>query len=209
MIALYKPTKNNTGALVSFKYNKKYDSLFIEMAKQTGWDDAKKRGSFKNSPVKIVAKFTTVEAATIIDAIENNREFKIFHSNDSGSTAGSFCPYLRDNNQVGHSLSLTQKNNEKNESNSLRIGFTFGEGVMIKEFLKTCLSISNHSAINKQNEYALNKYKENQNNGGQNTTTQPQTQPKQQAAEAKDDWANWDFGGNSSQKQEENDDDLI
>ena len=208
MLALYKPTKNNTGALVSFKYNKGYDSLFIEMAKQTGWDDTKKRGSFKNSPVKITAKFSVGEIASFVDAIENNREFKIFHSNDYGSTAGSFCPYIRGNDQVGYSLSLTQKNNEKNESNSLRIGFYFGEGVQIREYLKTCLAISNHSAINKQNEYALNKYKENQNNGGQNATTQPQTQPKQQA-EVKDDWANWDFGGNSSQKQEESDDDLI
>jgi len=208
MIALYKPTKNNTGALVSFKYNKKYDSLFVEMAKQTGWDDTKKRGSFKNSPVKIVAKFTTVEAATIIDAIENNREFKIFHSNDLGSTAGSFSPYIRDNNQVGHSLSLTQKNNEKNESNSLRIGFTFGEGVLIREFLRTCLAISSHSSINKQNEYALNKYKENKNNNVQNS--QPQPQPKQeQKTEVKDDWANWDFGGSSSSKQQDDDDDLI
>lgn len=208
MIALYKPTKNNTGALASFKYNKKYDSLFIEMAKQTAWDDTKKRGSFKNSPVKIVAKFTMVEAASIIDAIENNREFKIFHSNDLGSTAGSFCPYMRGNDQVGYSLSLTQKNNERNESNSLRIPFSFGEGVLIREFLRTCLAISSHSSINKQNEYALNKYKENKNNNVQNS--QPQPQPKQeQKTEAKDDWANWDFGGGSSSKQQDDDDDLI
>ena len=208
MIQFYKPNPRVSGTATSIKFNKGYDSIFIEMIKQTGWDDTKKRGSFKNSPVKIVAKFTTVEAATIIDAIENNREFKIFHSNDLGSTAGSFGPYLRDNNQVGHSLSLTQKNNEKNESNSLRIGFTFGEGILIREFLRTCLAISSHSSINKQNEYALNKYKENKNNGGQNS--QPQPQPKQELkTEVKDDWANWDFGGSSSSKQQQDDDDDL
>lgn len=178
MITYYKPNKNVKGSACSFKYNEYFDSLFIEMFKQTGWDDKRKKGSFKGSGDKIVSKFNVNEIAAFVDSIENNREFKIFHSSEKGSTSGSFSKYEMNGKQVGFSLSLTQKSSETNESTSIRIGFNFPESVLLREFLKTCLQLSNKKAIDKHQKFLNNN--RNSNNGN-----------NQSSGESWDDWSDF------------------
>lgn len=141
----YKGNPKNTGTACAFQ--SKGPALFINFIKQFSWNESRKLGSFrenmKNPEKTGTFKFNPVEAAGMIDALERNNEYKFYHSSPNGISIGKFCPYIRDGNQIGYSLSVSkeQKGDTVNK-NSFLIGFTFAEAILVKEFLYKLISNS-------------------------------------------------------------------
>jgi len=164
---LYKPNKNSSGSACQVQYNRFSDCLYISLVKQTGWNPqgngGKGTGTFKNSPVNILAKFSKFEIGSFLDAIERNVEFKFFHSSNMGSTSGSFQPYERNGRLIGFSLSIFQKDTENNQQNAV-IGFTFSETIVLRELLLQALRESAIKEFDKSEEYSRKKFQESNQN---------------------------------------------
>ena len=124
------------------------------MIKQHGWNEKTRTGSFsqnRNDPSKRVnVKFSAVEVASFIDTIESNRESTGYHGSNQ-IVRFKFCPYVRDGEQVGFSLSITKelKEDSTNKTNFL-IGFTFPESTLLREHLSHILR---QSFLNEDNEF--------------------------------------------------------
>jgi len=145
MITFYKPNSKNTGTACSFTFNGKDASVWGSLIKQSSWNDAKKIGSFsenQNNPNKSVkVKFSLTEAAGIIDAIERNVEFSAYHTSEKQTTRIKFCPYIKEDKQVGYSYSVNKEDKQNSENKqSYLIGFYFNEAILIREFLKFALT---------------------------------------------------------------------
>lgn len=144
MISFYKPNSKNTGTACSFSVNTKDNSVWSSLIKQNGWNDAKKIGSFsgnQNNPDKSVRiKFSLVEAAGILDALNRNIEFSAYHSSERQITRIKFAPYIKDGNQVGYSYMVSKENKENSENKqNYLIGFYFSEASLLKEFISYAL----------------------------------------------------------------------
>lgn len=140
MISFYKPNSKNTGTACSFSINSKEGSIWSSLIKQSGWNDATKTGSFsdnKDNPQKSArVKFSTIEAAGILEAIDKNVEFSAYHSSDKQITKIRFSPYIKDGKQVGFSYSVNKENKDNIENKqSFLLGFYFNEARLLKEFL--------------------------------------------------------------------------
>lgn len=135
----YKGNPKITGTACSFQvYN---GSLFVNFIKQFSWDESKKLGSFRenmNNPEKTGKfKFSAVEAGSIVDAINRNIEYKFYHTSPNSTAMGKFCPYInKEGVKIGYSFSVSkeQKGDTVNKTSFL-IGFTFGEAVLLKQFI--------------------------------------------------------------------------
>ena len=143
MIQFYKPNKKVTGTACSFWLNRD-GAVMASMIKQDSWNDSKRIGSFaknKDNPNKrVITKLSNVEVAGIIDVLESNREFSEFHRSKNQTLQIRFCPYLRNDSQVGFSFSINKTNNEDSTNKvGFIIGFTFAEGRYLKEFLLNIL----------------------------------------------------------------------
>ena len=141
MIQFYKPNPKVTGTACSFWLNED-GSIMSSMIKQDSWNDQKRIGSFsknKGNPQKsVIVKFSPSELGGIIDAMERNESFSAYHSSKDQITKINFGPYVskKDNKQVGFSYSINKE--EKQDSTNkigFVIGFNFGEGRYLKEFL--------------------------------------------------------------------------
>lgn len=178
---IYKPNAKMSGSACSLNYNNYSESLYIEMIKQASWDDTKKRGTFDKEN-KLLAKFNPNEIGAMLDVLNRNTEWKIFHNSDKGSTSGSFSPYKNQSNvQMGYSLSLYQKDaNDANNTRSVRIGFTFAEAEVLKQFFIACLQDYSRKLIKRTEDYSKKKYLENKGN------VQPQNTPKDEALDWSD-----------------------
>jgi hypothetical protein len=145
MISFYKPNNKNTGTACSFSVNPKDESIWSSLIKQSSWNDLKKIGSFsenQNNPNKSVKiKFSLVEAAGMLNALEKNVEFSAYHTSEKQSTQIKLSPYIRDDKQVGFSyvVNRTDKQNSENKQTYL-IGFYFNEAALLKEFIKYALN---------------------------------------------------------------------
>lgn len=144
MISFYKPNSKNTGTACSFSVNPKDGSIWSSLIKQASWNEGKKIGSFsenQNNPNKSVkVKFSLVEAAGLLSALEKNNEFSAYHTSDKQTTQIKLAPYIKDGNQVGFSyvVNKTDKQNSENKQSYL-IGFYFNEASLLKEFVKYSL----------------------------------------------------------------------
>jgi len=145
MISFYKPNSKNTGTACSFTVNAKDASIWGSLIKQSSWNEVKKIGSFsenQNNPNKSVKiKFSLTEAAGILDAIERNVEFSAYHTSEKQTTRIKFCPYIKEEKQVGYSYSVNKEDKQNSENKqSYLIGFYFNEATLIREFLKFALN---------------------------------------------------------------------
>lgn len=185
MISFYKPTKTVTGTACSFYYNSNDKSFFCTMIKQHGYNEKTRLGSFsenRNNPNKRVnVKFNAVEIASFIDTIESNREFTGYHGSNQIARF-KFCPYVRGDQQIGFSLSVTKelKEDSTNKTNFL-IGFTYPESVLLREHLAHLLK---ESFLNEEKEFkSKNKKYVPQDNGltaqenNENTQLAPSASP--------------------------------
>lgn len=140
-IHIYHPNRKSTGFAASFWYSDRDDTIFATLLKQSGWDDARQNGVFKdsmNDPLKRVnIKISYTEIAAIVDCIERGRPLSAFHDADEFPKQIKFEPWLdADSKQKGYSFSVTVQNKQDSTfKNPFYIGLTFAEGRLIREFL--------------------------------------------------------------------------
>ena len=139
MLAFYKPNRAVKGSLANFSFNSKGDKkgIFVELVKQTGWNNENSTGSFKDGE-KVNIKFSLIEACALIRAIENNTSAAdngFYHSSQKGSARISFTPYIRNEQQVGFSLGVVKQEGQSQDKKNFYIGLDFNEARLLKEFL--------------------------------------------------------------------------
>ena len=137
-INFYKPTQKVTGAACSFSFNSKEECVFIQLIKQVSYNAGKRLGTF-NGGEKINLKFSMTETAGMIDALERNVAYSMFHTTAVAKTGINFEPYMDQVTltQKGFSLKIHQTAGE-NKIGFL-LGFTFPEMALVKEYLKFSL----------------------------------------------------------------------
>ena len=145
MISFYKPNSKNTGTACSFSVNPKDESIWSSLIKQNSWNDQKKIGSFsenQNNPNKSVKiKFSLIEAAGMLDALERNSEFSAYHTSEKQTTRIKLSPYIKDGNQIGFSYSVNKEDKQNSENKqSYLIGFYYNEARLLREFLSYALN---------------------------------------------------------------------
>ena len=138
-LQFYKPNAKVTGTACSF-WTTDDGSIMSSMIKQDSWDDSRKRGSFsknKDNPnKKVIIKLNVTEAGSIVDALESGRKWSGYHQSKNQVTKINFGPYERNGEQVGYSYSVNKEDKEDSTNKtSFIIGFTFGEGVVLREGL--------------------------------------------------------------------------
>lgn len=117
------------------------------LIKQDSWDAKLKRGSFsknKDNPnKKVIIKLNITEAGSIIDAIESNRKWSGYHQSKNQVTKINFGPYERSGEQIGFSYAVNKEDKEDSTNKTgFIIGFTFGEGVVLREALREAIKCS-------------------------------------------------------------------
>lgn len=168
MIHIYRPNKAVKGFACSFWYSDRDDSFYATIIKQSGWDDAKQVGSFKDSlddPTKKVnIKLSDFEACAILDCIERNRPFSTFHQFDEAPKSIQFIPWVitppadMDGNkqpptQKGFSFTVTINDKaDATKKNSFYIGLSYADARLVREFIIHCL----HAGFKKQRPHRIN-----------------------------------------------------
>lgn len=140
-LQIYKANKAVKGCAAHFNFNSKLESVFIEMIRQTGWNDATGSSSFQGGD-KVKAKFGVSEIAGMIDALERNVEWSGFHSFEGNTTTIKLSPYIIDNAgtkvQKGFGFSISQSING-GEKKSLMLSLNFGEMRLLREYFAFAL----------------------------------------------------------------------
>lgn len=172
MISFYKPNSKNTGTACSFSVNSKEGSIWSSLIKQSSWNEGAKTGSFsdnKDNPQKSAkVKFSTTEAAGLLEALDKNVEFSAYHSSDKQVTKIKFSPYIRDDKQVGFSYSVNKESKENVENKqSFLLGFYFNEARLLREFLIHALQ----SVFKTQEVEAIKKFKNSKSNQESNKSS--------------------------------------
>lgn len=181
-VQFYKPNAKVTGTACQFWIGDD-GAIMGSLIKQDGWNQNTRSGSFAknmNNPAKkVILKFAQAEVGEIVRAIDSNTTAQtngndgFYHRSQNQITKIFFGPYVRGDQQVGYSYSVQKEDAEDstNKTNFL-IGFTFAEGIVLKEALLCALRESFVEAAPTKNYKAQNK--------PQNKQSQP-TQPTQPA----------------------------
>ena len=123
-VQFYKPNAKVTGSACSF-WTSEDGSIMSSMIKQDSWDDSRKRGSVSKNQSK-------------------NQVTRI-----------NFGPYERNGEQIGYSYSVNKEDKEDSTNKtSFIIGFTFGEGVVLREALIDAIKNSLKDAAQPQSSYS-------------------------------------------------------
>ena len=138
MIQFYKPNPRNTGAACSFNVSAKDSCVYVNYIKQASWDAKKKIGKFasKDSSAKGVFKLSATEVGSVLHCIDSNDEFSAYHDSPRQIVKMKFCPYMKDEKQLGYSFAVTRDDKEDtSKKTSFLIGFYFGEAKALREYL--------------------------------------------------------------------------
>jgi len=127
--------------------------------KQDSWDSKRKRGSFSknkdNPKAKALVKYSQVEAAGLVDAIERNEKWSAYHSSQNQIVKINFGPYMDKNTgaQKGFSYAVNKEAKEDSTDKiSFIIGLTFPEARLLKELLCGILQKSfDNSLVSNEN----------------------------------------------------------
>lgn len=149
----YKPNKFNTGSACALSINSKGGAVYVEIVKQLSWDTTTENGSFydrekkeKGENVKI--QIDRDEIGGLIYAIQTKKEFKAFHESETQQTQITFGllqkwnkdKKIYEGDPIGYSLVVNRNSKETaGEKSTFKIGFTFGEGMVLLEYFKFAL----------------------------------------------------------------------
>ncbi len=141
-ISFYKPNPRNTRHACSFLYAADKQAFYCSMVKQ--FDTSGKTGTFfgnKDNPdASVSLKLSPAEVGSMIDTFESGtRPTTQYHDSERQKLQISLKPYEREGVQIGFSFGVTKTIKDTGAKASFLIGFTFGEAVTLREFLKSCL----------------------------------------------------------------------
>jgi hypothetical protein len=152
-LTFYKANPKNTGASCGISFNSKDQCVFFNLKKQVSWDPKKRVGSFWDGKHALI-KLSINEVGDVIRVLEQNTDFSAYHVSGEFKTQISFKPYFKEVEQddelkevhKGFTLSIYKTGSDENDKTSILIGFTHGEAIALREFLKFSL-VHIYSAI--------------------------------------------------------------
>lgn len=138
-IQFYKPTPAMKGLAASFKLDDK-GFLMFEAIRQATWNAEKRTGSFKanakDQDKKAIIKFSQLEAAGLILAIDKVKEFSFFHTSEAGATKGSLkASKFTDGRGVEQERYMLSVNDSKKSDPQFSLSLTPEEAFLLKSFL--------------------------------------------------------------------------
>lgn len=163
MLKFFKAQKNGGGSAANFSFNSKDNAFYVEIVKQTGYDNDKNLGSF-NGGFKINSKLSLFEIGSFLNAVYNKQEYKTVHKTNERTLTISFAPYFLkdpDNTYKGFGLSLFISKEQV-----CRIGFSPGELEVLVEFFKFGLERCFNSLYADDKKRRDDAYKAKQAKGG-------------------------------------------
>tara|TARA_R100000008_G_scaffold85855_2_gene76894 strand:+ start:309 stop:830 length:522 start_codon:yes stop_codon:yes gene_type:complete len=143
-LQFYKPNQKSTGTACSFWRNSEDNTFWVSLIKQDSWNSKTKTGSFsknKDNPKKrAIIKFSDLEIAGFIDAIERNVEYSGYHGSQKQVVKFNFKPYLKDGSQLGFSFAVNKEDKEDStDKQNYLMGFYYPEAMRLKIYLQTIL----------------------------------------------------------------------
>jgi hypothetical protein len=146
MIHFYKPNPKVTGTACSFWLNRD-GSIMGSMIKQDSWNEVKKIGSFSknkdNPQARVIIKFSKIEIAGIVDALEREVEFKTYHTSQNQILQVLFRLYLDKvtGEKKGFSFSINkQQKDDSTAKTGFIIGFNYPEARLLRHELLRILT---------------------------------------------------------------------
>ena len=141
MLQFYKPNPKVTGSACSFWASTTEKAVFSSFIKQDGWNTKSRTGSFNknkdNPKAKAIVKFSITEAASLIDAIAQNKDFSAYHDSKNQITKINFKPYMKEGKQAGFSYGVNKDSKEDSSNkSSFIIGLNFGEATALRLYLE-------------------------------------------------------------------------
>ncbi len=146
-LQFYKPNQKSTGTACSFWRNAEDNTFWVSLIKQDSWNAKTRTGSFsknKDNPKKrAIIKFSDLEIAGLIDAIERNAEYSGYHGSQKQIVKFNFKPYIKNDEQLGFSFSVNREDKEDStDKQNYLIGFYYPEAMRLKIYLQTILTES-------------------------------------------------------------------
>lgn len=139
-IEFYKPQKSGNGTCATFDCvtsleDPKKNGFYINLLKQSGWDESTRTGSFKenvNDPEKHKKiKINDTEICNFLQVLEagDKHKFSTVHKNGTKTTPIFFEPYIKNEVFVGYLLKI----------DNVGIAFNIAESIKLREYLKASL----------------------------------------------------------------------
>ena len=146
-LQFYKPNPKGTGTACSFWRNPKDNTFWVSLIKQDGWNTKTRTGSFsknKDNPQKrVIVKLNDTELCGFIDAINRNADHSGYHDSQKQIVKFKFCPYLKNEEQLGFSFSVQKEAKEDStDKQSYLMGFYFPEAEKLKLYFQTIIQES-------------------------------------------------------------------
>lgn len=137
MIQIYKPNRNNSGIATGFQASDRDRSLYVSFIRQYSWNAQTQKGSFMENRKKpgfsTLLKFSQVEVAAILDALEQNSGWKTIHVAPNRSTQIILAP--GDQAHPGFTFTVNQTEKSDGQKASFFLPLNFGEARLIREYL--------------------------------------------------------------------------
>ena len=137
MIQFYKPTPKVTGTACSFYMNQRDGSFFSTLIKQASWDEGRRIGKFDKDK-KAIIKFSQLEIAGLIHAIESRSEYKGYHKSSQQVFQFSFAPSTKVEGAFTYSVTREAKD-DSTDKMSFFLGLYAAEAVLLREHLQYLL----------------------------------------------------------------------
>lgn len=131
----YKPNKSVKGALASFSFNSKDGALYIQLVRQTSYDEKRHIGGFKDG-AKLNTKFNAMEIGGLLRSLKELKEAKFIHTTPESKTNITFGPYnKKDSDELAGFGMRIYKGEE-----SFSVPFSLDEAYLLEEYLKYVLT---------------------------------------------------------------------
>lgn len=154
-LSFYKPNSKNTGA--AFSANFKGSELYFNIVKQASWNDAQRRGSFKenvkNPQKSLGVKMNSIEAANIMLAMDTKGKYSTYHKskNQNLNIIFELMVDKATGAEKGFSLRILKEDVANSvDKISFSMGFYFPEGIILRAFLDEFIRFSFFANENEQ-----------------------------------------------------------
>jgi hypothetical protein len=191
-LTFYAPTKSKTGGLVDVRVTAKVGTyekageraVYLNLVKQTGWDEATSKGSFKDGP-KINVKLTLDEVAGMIQAVRDKQRYAFYHTFDGKTTTGSlsFYSFDEEKDKTGKVIKKARSGfglTVKKDEVEIKVGFGLASAENLHQYLIFCLNHC-YNAIYSEDKKNAEDYAKKTEGQGQ---TVPKGKPKAPEVEA-------------------------
>jgi len=133
---IYKPNKKETGGAIKLNLHKSGKFAFMKAAKQIapmgstkmfGWEDE----------VAINVKMGITDLSEMLSVIEKyKKDTKLYHQTDNDNKVIEFTDVPE---RGGFSLSISHKFQGNKEANSVFVGISYAEAMIVKKFLEDAI----------------------------------------------------------------------